>query len=157
MLHAGNGVQTPLNPILPIKSWMQLFVVIGTAVLLAIPAVAQTAQSVDFTTSFPFYAGNAEMPAGTYTISLSTQIDGVLMIQSKNESHTAFIEVDPTSSESPHAESDVTFNKYGNTDYLNKLWVQGTSSGFQVNPTRMEKKAAASATAAPHSVPGKAH
>lgn len=154
-LPAGSGVQTPRNLILPIKSWLQLFVMIGTAVLLAAPAMAQT--NVDFTTSFPFYAGNAKMPAGTYTVSLAMQNDGVLMIQSKNESHAAFIEVDPTSSESPHAQSDVTFNKYGDTDYLNKIWVQGMSSGLQVNPTRMEKKAAASATAAPHSVPGNAH
>ena len=32
------------------------------------PAVAQIANGVDFTTSFPFYAGNAKMPAGAYTI-----------------------------------------------------------------------------------------
>ncbi len=32
------------------------------------PAMAQIANGVDFTTSFPFYAGNAKMPAGAYTI-----------------------------------------------------------------------------------------
>jgi hypothetical protein len=136
---------------------MLLFVMIGTAVMLTVPAAAQTNQNVDFTTSFPFYAGNAKMPAGTYTVSLGMQNDGLLTIQSKNESHVAFIEVDPTSSESPHATTDVTFNKYGSTDYLNKIWVQGASSGFQVNPTRMEKKAASTAAAAPHTVQGKGH
>jgi len=39
-----------------------------TLLSFGMPALAQIANGVDFTTSFPFYAGNAKMPTGAYTI-----------------------------------------------------------------------------------------
>jgi hypothetical protein len=59
--------------------------------------VAQIANGVDFTTSFPFYAGNAKMPAGAYTITQPSAEDNtVLLIQNKDGSHVAFLDIAPT-------------------------------------------------------------
>jgi hypothetical protein len=52
------------------KNFCKVAVTIGLTFLsFGMPAVAQIANGVDFTTTFPFYAVNAKMPAGAYTIS----------------------------------------------------------------------------------------
>jgi hypothetical protein len=125
----------------------------------AIPVVrdaahAQIVNGVDFTTSFPFYAGNAKMPAGSYKITQSDMdIDAsILQIQSKDGVHSALVEFIPTHSAQPHPHSDVTFHKYGDTEYLNRVWVEGQEYGMKVDPTKAETKAAANANVVEHSL-----
>jgi hypothetical protein len=126
------------------------FLSIGT------PAIAQIANGVDFTTTFPFYAGNAKMPAGAYTITQPPDEENtVLLIQGKDGSHSAFLDIAPTQAANPHPNSDVTFNKYGTTDYLSQVWVTGQNYGMQVLPTKVEQKAASKAAAAQHSISAK--
>ena len=48
------------------KNVSKLVVRMGLPSLLSVmPLTAQIVNGVDFTTSFPFYAGNAKMPAGS--------------------------------------------------------------------------------------------
>jgi hypothetical protein len=113
------------------------------SLLSVIPLAAQIADSENFTTSFPFHAGDAEMPAGSYRIIPSEEDQSILQIVSSNGVHAAFIDVIPTHSAQPHPHSDVTFNKYGDTEYLNRIWVEGQEYGMKVDPTKAELKAAA--------------
>jgi hypothetical protein len=80
----------------------------------------------------------------------------VLLIQSQSGSHSAFLDNMPTRATNPHAQSDVTFKKYGTTDYLSQVWVAGQNYGMEVLPTKVEQKAASSTSAAQHSVSAKA-
>jgi hypothetical protein len=122
-----------------------------------VPVTAQIINGVDFTTSFPFYAGNAKMPAGAYTITQPQGDDNtVLLIESKSGSHSAFLDNIPTQAANPHPQSDVTFKKYGTTDYLSQVWVAGQNYGMELVPTKVEQKAASSTSAVQHSVSGKA-
>jgi hypothetical protein len=141
------------------KNLGTLAVITGLMFLsLMTPAMSQIVNGVDFTTSFPFYAGNAKMPAGAYTI---TQPQGedttVLLIQSESGSHSAFLEIIPTQAANAHPQSDVTFNKYGTTDYLSQVWVAGQNYGLQVGPTKVEQNAASKSVAVRHSIPGTKH
>ena len=120
--------------------------------LSVMPLAAQIDNSLNFTTSFPFYAGNAKMPAGTYRITPTDIGSSVLQIQSTNGAYSAFVEFVPTHAEQPHAQTDVTFHKYGDTDYLNRIWVNGQKYGMKVDPTKSETKAAANANVVEHSV-----
>jgi hypothetical protein len=140
------------------KTFCKLAVMSGVMFLsFAMPAMAQTTVAVDFTTSFPFYAGNAKLPAGTYTITQPQADDNsMLLIQSKNGSYSTFLESVATQASTPHAHSDVTFKKYGTTDYLSQVWVANQINGLEVVPTKVEQKAAAGASPVQHSVPGKA-
>jgi hypothetical protein len=45
------------------------------SLLSVLPLAAQIDNGVNFTTSFPFYAGNARMPAGSYKITQSDMDD----------------------------------------------------------------------------------
>ena len=135
------------------KKVSKLVVRMGLLSLLSVmPLAAQIVNGVDFTTSFPFYAGNAKMPAGSYKITQSDIDASILQIQSKDGVHSALVEVIPTHSAQPHPHSDVTFHKYGDIEYLNRIWVEGQEYGMKVDPTKAETKAAASASAVEHSL-----
>jgi len=138
------------------KNFGKIVVKIGLLSLLsAAPLVAQIDNGVDFTTSFPFYAGNAKMPAGSYKITQSDMDESILQIQSKDGVHSALVEFIPTHSAQPHPHSDVTFHKYGDTEYLNRIWVEGQKYGMKADPTKAELKAAANANVVEHSLSAK--
>jgi len=125
------------------------------SLLLSIPAAGQITNSLNFETTFPFYAGNVKLPAGAYRVAPATESVSLLLIESADGSHSAFLECTPTNSESPHAQTDVTFNKYGKIDFLNLLWVGGQTYGMQVAPTKFEQATAKGASPVRHSVAGK--
>jgi hypothetical protein len=122
------------------------------SLLSVMPLAAQIVNGVDFTTTFPFYAGNAKMPAGSYKITQSDMDASILQIQSNDGVHSAFIEFLPMHSAQPHPHSDVTFHKYGDTEYLNRIWVRGQEYGMKVDPTKAEIKASANANVVEHSL-----
>jgi hypothetical protein len=137
------------------KKVSKLVVITGLLSLLSVmPLAAQIANGVDFTTSFPFYAGNAKMPAGSYKITQSDMDESILQIQSNDGVHSALVEFIPTQSAQPHPHSDVTFHKYGDTEYLNRIWIQGQEYGMKVDPTKAETKAAENTSVVEHSVSG---
>jgi hypothetical protein len=135
------------------KNVSKLVVRMGLLSLLSVmPLAAQIVNGVDFNTSFPFYAGNSKMPAGSYKITQSDEDGTVLQIQSSDGMHSAFFDVIPTQSAQPHRHSDVTFHKYGDTEYLNRVWVAGQEYGMKVDPTKDQMKAAANANIVQHSL-----
>jgi hypothetical protein len=121
----------------------------------ALPALAQIDNSMGFKTSFPFYAGDAKMPAGSYRVT-QTDIDANdLQIQSADGKYSAIVEFIPMHAEQPHADSDVTFHKYGDVEYLNRIWVVGQRYGMKVEPTKAELKVASTTAVAEHTVTGR--
>jgi hypothetical protein len=127
---------------------------VALAIGSALPAMAQITDALTFTTSFPFYAGNAQMPAGSYRV-IQTGLDAnELQIQNVKGNDSAFIEFAPTQSEQPHKTSDVTFHKYADVDYLNRIWVAGQQYGMKVETTKAEQKAASTTVVTEHTVSG---
>ena len=124
--------------------------------LLAVPGVAQIANGLDFTTTFPFWAGTAKLPPGTYTVSQSDQTQNILKLASKDGKHTVMVEFMATQAEDAHAATDVSFHRYGTAEYLTLIWVGGQKYGMKLEPTKAEKKAAAAAKPETHSVSGTA-
>jgi len=133
----------------------KLVVRIGFLSLLSVlPLAAQIDTSVDFTTSFPFYAGNAKLPAGNYRVSQPDMDVEILRIQNIDEPRSAFVDFTPTQSLQPHRRSAVSFEKYGDTDYLDRVWIAGQTYGIEADPTKVEAAAAAGANAAAHTASG---
>jgi hypothetical protein len=135
-----------------------LLKLVGASVLMclcfAIPGSAQIMNALSFTTSFPFYAGNTKMPAGSFTVRPAAFGSSTLLIEDSTGKHSAFIDVVQTETAS-HPSGDVTFNKYGGVDFLCRLWVGGQQFGMQVEQTKYEKKLAESGAPQSHSVPAK--
>ena len=131
----------------------KLIVTIGfLSVLSAMPLAAQIdGNTVDFATSFPFYAGDTKLPAGQYKVTQPDPNSEVLLVESINGEHSAFVNFVPAQSAQAHRQSDVTFQKYGDTDYLNHVWIEGQNYGIEANPSKVETKAEAAANAVQHS------
>src|SRR6266481_8044690 len=121
------------------------------SLLSVMPLAAQIDNGVDFTTSFPFYAGDTKLPAGQYKVTQPDADDDLLLVESIDGAHSVFVEFLPTQSAQPHRQSDVTFQKYGDTDYLNRVWIEGQNYGIKIAPGRVETKAAAGANAVQNS------
>jgi len=125
------------------------------SVLCAIPSMAQITNQVTFDVPSAFYAGNAKMPAGSYTASPPDVDSNLLLIEDANGSHSAFVEYEILTSDTPHAQTDVTFNQYGNVDFLSAIWVQGRNFEMQVLPSKLEQNSAKASAAEKHSLSAK--
>ena len=103
---------------------MTLKVAAATAVLVlgsGLRALAQMENGIDFTTSVPFNAENVKLPAGSYRITQTDANSADVLIRSTDGKYSAFLGVIPTLSEQPHQDSGVTFQKYGDTQYLDQI------------------------------------
>jgi hypothetical protein len=126
----------------------KLIVLMGwLSVLCAIQAMAQTSTRVTFDAASAFYVADTKMPAGSYTVSVPNADDDLLLVEDADGSHSVYVEYVVTSSDTPHAQSDVTFNKYGKDEFLSQVWVEGEDSGMQVLPSKAEQNAAKAAVA----------
>jgi len=133
----------------------KLIVLMGLlSVLCAIPTMAQIANKVTFDAPSAFYAGNAKMPAGSYTVTQQDADNSLLLIEDAG-SHSAFIEYVVAPTDTPRPQTNVTFNKYGTAEFLSAIWIQGRNSEMQILPSKAEQNAAKAAAAEKHSLSAK--
>jgi hypothetical protein len=118
------------------------------SLLSVLPLAAQLDYGVKFTAPFPFYAGNVELPAGSYKLTQPDIYFPVLLLRNSAGTNGVLVNFTPTMSLDPSRESDVTFDKYGDTGYLRALSVAGATDGIDFGQSKAEKKAAATTTEA---------
>ena len=115
------------------------------SLLSVMPLAAQVANSdfysVVFTAPFPFYAGNVKLPAGSYIITEPNDNADIVLIRNSAGTKGEFINFIPTISSDPQKENDVTFQKYGDTGYLQALSLEGETEGIEFPRTKVEAKA----------------
>jgi hypothetical protein len=108
----------------------------------AMPLAAQVAYGVKFTTPFPFYVGNTQMPSGSYLLTQPDDLTkAIAVVTSADGLHSTFIGVTPTQSLNPPRQSKIIFEKYGNTLYFNRVLLQGDTYGIVADSTKSETKA----------------
>jgi hypothetical protein len=130
----------------------KLFIKMGLLSLLSVmPLAAQMDNRVDFTASFPFHAGDAKLPAGSYRAFQPDLNVPILQIQNIDGRRSVFVRFIPTQSLQPDRQSTVTFEKYGDTDYLDQVRIEGEDYGTKIIPSQVETEAAADGNAAQHS------
>jgi hypothetical protein len=123
--------------------------IVGTMGMLSLlsvmPLAAQIAHSlvysVAFTAPFPFYAGNVKLPAGSYRITEPIENANIVLIRNIASTKGEFIYFTPTSSFDPQKGNDVTFQKHGDTGYLQALSLAGETDGMEFPRTKAEAKA----------------
>jgi hypothetical protein len=103
---------------------------------------AQAGNAIEFKVTSSFVAGDAKLPAGTYTIRQDPDNQLELEISNDAKAYSAFLPTDPLSPASPNQKNEVTFQKYGNTLVLKEIWIAGLSTGFSVQTSYAEQKAA---------------
>jgi hypothetical protein len=111
------------------------------------PLMAQIGDNgVYFTAPSPFYAGDVKLPAGDYKVVQPDADADILQIENRGDLRSVFVDFEPTESTFPHRNSAVTFDKYGDTNYLDRVWLDGQEYGIKVDPGRVETAAEANAT-----------
>ena len=131
----------------------KLIVTMGLlSALCAIPTMAQITNGITFDAPSAFYAGNAKMPAGHYRVTQPDADNNILLIEDSDRSHSVFVEYEVVSSDTPHTQSDVTFNKYGKAEFLSTVWIEGRQSEMHMLPSKIEQRAAKAATAEKHTL-----
>ena len=117
-----------------------------------LPCMAQNLM-VTFTTPFSFYAGGAKLPPGTYTVRQQEGDPNIFEVQNASGTHSVLVEgrqSNKTTSGSPQ----VTFNRYGTTEYLKGV-VTSTANSVDLETGVAEKAAAKKGSPQSHTVPAK--
>jgi hypothetical protein len=122
--------------------------------LSAFTAMAQVDNKLTFQAPFTFYAGNAKLPAGSYTVIQPDDNSELLLIESLDGLHSVFVDYMTDDSDTAPSKTEVTFNKYGNTEFLCCISVQGQTS-VQVLESKAEHNAAKAAASEKHSLSAK--
>ena len=103
-------------------------------------ASAQIADRVEFTTSFPFTAGNATMPAGSYTIRPDDDNPQILLLTGSRAS--VLVETEVAHARQTPSKTEVVFKRYGAGYVLKDVWVEGSDSGAETKVVEAERHAA---------------
>jgi hypothetical protein len=123
-----------------------------TGMMMLIGGLRASAQTAfNFKMSSSFYAGNAKMPAGTYTLRQSEDDANTFTLQNSAGTHTVVLEA-RQSSKASKGKPEILFNRYGTTDYLEAVETS-TGNSIDISGGAAEKLAAKKATAQPHTVP----
>ncbi|HXE33202.1 MAG TPA: hypothetical protein VN087_04755 [Verrucomicrobiae bacterium] len=113
--------------------------------IFATTRVAQAQQSMVVNVPYDFVAGNKTLPAGEYTVKVSTPTNSVILVSRKDSTTSAFINTNPAVSSTPQAESKLIFNRYGDRYFLSQVWQQGYAQGRQLLKSPREKELALTA------------
>jgi len=148
------------------RTMIVLAVLVAAVVAVAVAQSGGTGQDIEvkFKVPMAFYAGDKLLPAGEYE---AKQTGGeqanTLLIRGKGKNE-AVVSITIVNSNKPVKSTEVTFNKYGDKDYLASIITPTGGGGketetswvMKVNPTASEQAAAKAAQATNHSVPATA-
>jgi hypothetical protein len=104
------------------------------------PARAQVTDSIQFTTTFPFAIGYANVPAGTYTIR-PDEDDPVILRLTGTDVAVLFLTDNVEARQIPST-TEVVFKRYGDGYVLKDVWEAGSSTGAEAVTAEAEKHAA---------------
>jgi len=151
------------------KNTRTILVLAGFVVLVGLVAAIAQANGfmgydleVKFKVPMAFYAGDKLLPAGEYEVKQTGgEQANTILIRGKGKNE-AVVSVEIVNSSKPVKDSEVTFNKYGDRDYIASIItpqagggsVTQTSFVLKVLPSAGEQAAAKAAQAANHSVKG---
>jgi hypothetical protein len=87
-------------------------------------------------------AGSKALPAGEFTVKISGPMHGLLLIDGKDASTSAFIITNAAVSAEPQSESIMIFNCYGERYFLSQVSTAGDPTGRQLLKSAREKEMA---------------
>jgi hypothetical protein len=117
--------------------------VLATFLLLAVGTPwlnGQITDSIQAHIDHPFVIGNTSLPPGEYTFRMVQDSDLSLMtVSSENDKTSVDFIVRATIDDHTPVHTELTFRKYGNTDFLNKIFESGSKTGAEVTETSREE------------------
>ena len=105
-------------------------------------AKGQITNAVDFKAPSSFIAGEATLPAGSYSARPSGEEPNILEISNAAGTLSVLVDTETTSSDTPAKSTAVVFNKYGNLLVMKQIVLANQKTGYGIISVHAEKKAA---------------
>jgi hypothetical protein len=105
-------------------------------------ANAQIVNPVDATISHSFIVSNKTLPPGKYTFQIQQgSAGGVMTVTSADGKHTDQFLVRESEAATTPAHTELIFRRYGNTEFLSKVFEGGNKFGVAISePSKQEKE-----------------
>jgi hypothetical protein len=117
-------------------------------------AEAQIIGDLEADIPFQFHAGNAKLPSGKYIIHVLDRSDpNVMETRSAEGSTAALFEVHGVEASAAPAKGELSFNKYGDRYFLEKLFDPSNPNGSELYESRYEKRVSQAAAEGQERVP----
>ena len=97
-------------------------------------------EGVQANVPFAFVAGDQTIPAGKCLIRAEGFSKGALWIGNNEAKASTFVVPSPTESLAPAEKTVLLFHKYGDTYFLSQVQRSGSSQGYQLRETKIEKE-----------------
>jgi hypothetical protein len=111
------------------------------ALMIAVPAHAQTPTTMRTTIPFDFIVRGKTLPAGNYEIKRFGDSPEGLMIQNVNEKrdHVMFTTETVEPRKTP-GKSEIVFHRFGDSYFLSEVLTAGEETGQELPPSRAERR-----------------
>jgi hypothetical protein len=137
-IHKGTANRKPVR----LHHLLALFTALAFTLTIYPPkAHAQIVGNLAVNVPFAFQAGKSKLPAGEYRIHMLENSDlTVMQISSVDGANSVLVQVRDAEANSRPTKSELTFNRYGNSYFLAKVFDEGNPSGSEVVETGDEKR-----------------
>ena len=116
---------------------MLMLLVVVTLAAAAVPANAQSPNSVKANIPFEFIVADKTLPAGAYAVTAADAARDALMIQSADGKNSALRMSGPTEQKNKRR-AQMVFHRYGQNYFLAQVW-NGESSGRELAKSKQER------------------
>lgn len=128
-------MKSHLRMLPPVLLISLLFVTAGAALL-----NAQIADPIRAHVDHSFIIGNTTLPPGEYTFRMMQDSDlAVMTATSENDKTSVDFIVRETTADHTPSHSELVFRKYGNTEFLSKLFEAGSRNGVEITETSRQE------------------
>jgi hypothetical protein len=101
---------------------------------------AQITNQIQAHINHSFMIGDKTLPPGDYTFRIESNSDlGVMTVQNKDGDNVAQFNVRQSIDNHRPKHSELVFRKYGNTDFLSKIYEGGSKNGVALTETGKEE------------------
>src|SRR5580704_6335688 len=125
------------------KRYSSTLALVTFGLLLAAPAPRLNAQVTDpirAHVSHSFMIGDKTLPPGDYIFRVDNNSDiGVMTVQTQNGENVAQFSIRQSIDNRRPKHSELVFKRYGNTEFLSKVYEVGSKNGVAVSETSKEE------------------
>lgn len=119
---------------------LSAILLIGFIMAASFAAQAQAARRIRVNVPFDFVVGKRTLPAGTYTVKQMTRDnDSLLLLQSADGRTTESVLTNRVEATKESAAAQLDFHRYGDTNFLFRVWTPGTQSGRELPRSKAER------------------
>jgi hypothetical protein len=104
-------------------------------------AQIDSGETIEAAIPYAFVVGNKTLPAGKYTIKVSDDTNlNLFVVRSTDGRTAAFFETQDVQANQTPRQTELVFNKIGDTYFLSQIWLTGSKLGANLEKSKAEQK-----------------